>query len=231
MKNYCVNCNKILVSRASVNTPKRCWQCYIKWLKTSEGRKSGNYKTGWRSKNVQFYCKECKKEVSNRAYKGSGLCKSCAMKGVRHWSYEKKSKLPACCDCGKLLTDYRSKRCRVCNSCNLLKRQGSNKKMNKPESILNQILHILFLNQYKFVGDGKVIIDRFNPDFIDEKNKKIIEMYGDYWHNLPQTKQRDKRRIKAYTKYNYKTLIIWEHELKDIDYLVGKLITFNIRGF
>jgi len=34
---------------------------------------------------------------------------------------------------------------------------------------------------------------------------------------------------RAYNKNDYKLLVVWEHELKDIDYLVGKLISYQTK--
>ncbi len=99
---------------------------------------------------------------------------------------------------------------------------------NRKEQQLNKLLKCLFGSEYKFVGNGKVIINGFNPDFINVNGqKKIIEFYGDYWHNLPNYKIRDKRRLKIYKRYGYKTLIIWERELKNIDLLTNKIKNFN----
>ena len=99
---------------------------------------------------------------------------------------------------------------------------------NRCEKSLNKLLNKLLPKQYRFVGNGKVIIDGFNPDFIGRNGqKKIIELYGDYWHNLKSWRERDKRRIKAYTRYGYKTLIIWEHELKDLDKLRIRVKKFS----
>ena len=98
---------------------------------------------------------------------------------------------------------------------------------NKKEKIINQLLGLLFNTKYKFVGNGKVIINGFNPDFINKKDHKIIEHYGDYWHNLPSAIQRDKRRLKAYKEHGYKTLIVWEYELKNLDYVAGKILAFQ----
>ena len=101
---------------------------------------------------------------------------------------------------------------------------------NKPEKVLNKLLKRILLKEYKFVGDGKFWIDGFNPDFINiNGQKKIIELYGDYWHNREDSKKRDKKRIKVYKKYGYGTLIIWEHELKDIDKTKQKILEFNRR--
>jgi len=106
--------------------------------------------------------------------------------------------------------------------------KGLHKTPNKCEKKLNKFLNIYLNKEYKFVGDGKVIIDGFNPDFINiNGQKKIIELYGDYWHNLSGYKERDKRRIKSYKKYGYKTLIIWEHELKNNSKLIKKIKEFH----
>jgi G:T-mismatch repair DNA endonuclease (very short patch repair protein) len=157
-----------------------------------------------------------------------------------------KGGLPHCVDCGKELAHYRSKRCKTCANSGKLnprfgKKEDTIKKniriknllklihcsSNKLETNINELLNNLFPNKYKFVGDGTTVLDGFNPDFINIEEKKIIEVYGDYWHNLPGYKERDVRRIVAYTKYGYKTLIIWEHELKNINSLINKLIIFS----
>jgi len=101
---------------------------------------------------------------------------------------------------------------------------------NKKERLLNKILKGLLGNEYKFVGNGKVLIENFNPDFINVNGqKKIIEHFGDYWHNLPGYKIRDKKRLKIYRKYGYETLIIWEHELKDLTKVKNKIKVFNLK--
>ena len=88
-----------------------------------------------------------------------------------------------------------------------------NAKPNKVEKFLDKLLQENFPNQFKCTGDGKVWIEGFNPDFVCNPSKKIIELYGDYWHNKPKAKEKDERRLKAYKKYGFKTLVIWQHEL------------------
>lgn len=100
---------------------------------------------------------------------------------------------------------------------------------NKSEQLLNQILQQAFPSKFKFVGNGSFIIENFNPDFINCNGQKtIIELFGDYWHNLPRYRELDKRKMKAYSKYGYRTLIIWEHELKDKEKLIEKLGDFKL---
>ena len=103
--------------------------------------------------------------------------------------------------------------------------KGRNNKINKKEQKLYTILYLLFGNKYRY--NKTTVIYGLVPDFIDDKNKKIIELYGDYWHNLPKTKKRDKNRIGIYSLQNYRTLIIWEHELKNESELIKKILEFN----
>jgi hypothetical protein len=96
-------------------------------------------------------------------------------------------------------------------------------KPNKSEMVLLNILHKLYPNEWKFVGDGQVIIAGKCPDFINVNGKKlIIELFGDYWHRG----QNPNDRINIFKPYGYETLIIWEKELKDIPVVEQKLRRF-----
>ena len=91
---------------------------------------------------------------------------------------------------------------------------------NKPEKKLRRILNKLFPGEYKYVGDGSVLIGHKSPDFINVNGqKKLVEMFGDYWHSKERTglskKEHRKQRQKHFSKYGYKTLVIWEHQLYD----------------
>jgi len=202
---YCINCDKEISISAGIYGQKRCRKCTNKEhsIKIS-GKNSGRYKDGRCSKT--YYCKEpnCNNKIHYTNWlQGNKRCYSCAMK--LKWQND----------------EYKD---RVIK--NLFK--GLNLKPNKPEKLLNKILQTMFPKEYEFVGDGKIILDGLNPDFINcNGQKKIIELYGDYWHNLPQRKETDRRRIKIYRNYGYKTLIIWEHELKEISKLQDKLEEFH----
>ena len=102
-----------------------------------------------------------------------------------------------------------------------------NHRKTKPEIFLENLLNRILPNQYKYVGNGSKMIEQFNPDFIDIINKKIIEVFGDYWHNLAGTKKKDYYRFLVYKRNNYKTLVIWEHELKNIIQTINKIRKFH----
>lgn len=82
---------------------------------------------------------------------------------------------------------------------------------NKSETTLLKLLNKLFPNEYKYTGDFSFMINGKNPDFVNiNGQKKIIELFGDYWHKG----QDPQDRIDIFTPFGYKTLVIWENELK-----------------
>ena len=82
---------------------------------------------------------------------------------------------------------------------------------NKPETILLNLLNDLFLNEYKYVGDFQFFLGGRNPDFMNiNGQKKLIELYGDYWHKNDNPQD----RIDHFKQYGFDTLVIWECELK-----------------
>lgn len=77
------------------------------------------------------------------------------------------------------------------------------------------------LNLRNGVGKRDYWLDFYIPSF-----KLAVECNGDYWHNLPERKERDKR-LKEYVESTGRRIVfIWEHEIKDEwfqieDYLEG----------
>lgn len=94
---------------------------------------------------------------------------------------------------------------------------------NKPKSAILSILESIYPGEWKFVGDGQVVISGKNPDFINVNGqKKIIELFGDYWHRG----QNPEDRAEMFKPYGYETLVIWERELKDIKTVMTKIQAF-----
>ena len=96
-------------------------------------------------------------------------------------------------------------------------------KPNYPEQFLIKLFEKNNIS-YDYYGDspypglgGKI------PDFVNEEKKKIIEHYGTFYHERdnPQT------RIDYFKQFGYDTLIIWEHELKDEESLIKKILKFD----
>lgn len=83
---------------------------------------------------------------------------------------------------------------------------------NKQEIKLMNILNSMYPGEWKFVGDGQVIIDGKCPDFINVNGqKKIIELYGERWHEEHEVQE----RINIFKPFGYETLIIWVKELQN----------------
>jgi len=99
-------------------------------------------------------------------------------------------------------------------------------KPNKPEKMVISLLEKHDLN-LEYTGDGTVWIDRFNPDFISKNNsKKIVEINGEYWHNLPKTKEKDKRKMLKYEELGYDVLILTDKEVYDNNQTLLKIKNF-----
>jgi len=172
------------------------------------GEKNSSYIDGRKTK--KHYCIEstCNNEISytNWLY-GNKRCRSCVSKKL--WQNE----------------EYREKTIKATF-------ESLKLKPNKLEKLLNRLLNKILPNEYKFVGDGKIIIGGFNPDFINcNGQKKIIELYGCYWHKCPKCEFGNEREIDVkkniiFQNYGYKTLIIWEHELKDLNKMKVKILNF-----
>ena len=110
--------------------------------------------------------------------------------------------------------------------------KGLKLKPNKPEKLFNKLLNRFLPNEYKInVKANIMILGRKIPDFINiNGQKKIIELYGDYWHSKDRIhcyEDTEKGRIKYFKKYGYKTLIIWEHELKNLKKVENKIKRFH----
>lgn len=104
---------------------------------------------------------------------------------------------------------------------------------NKPETIIMDILESICPGEFKFVGDGQVIIAGKNPDFINVNgHKQIIELFGDYWHGKKARcyEETEKGRIKLFKQYGFDTLIIWERELKTPNNVADRIANFTKRN-
>lgn len=103
-------------------------------------------------------------------------------------------------------------------------RQGMKVMPNKPEKVILSILDNKCHKEYKYTGDGSFIIDGLCPDFTNcNGQKKVIELFGDYWHRgqNPQVK------IDRYAKFGFGCLVIWENELKDLNKVTDRIKEFN----
>lgn len=187
-----------------------------------KGKNSSNWKGGW-----NHFCLDCGKKIDFNALR----CKRHAkiyqylIKPETHpflGKHHTKSSLKKISKASKSIwknLDYRDKAIKA-------QRKSMQIYPNKPEKIVKKLLAKIS-KDYKYTGNGSFVIDGFNPDFTNiNSQKKLIEIYGTYWHKRPEVIKRDIRRIRSYKKHGYKTLIIWEHELKNIDKVIKRIERF-----
>lgn len=112
-------------------------------------------------------------------------------------------------------------------------RKSMNLKPNNKEKILINLFSEHKL-PYKFVGDWQFWVGDKNPDFIStDGQKKIIELFGDYWHkqkkNIPYSQTEEGTR-QIYSNLGFEVLIIWESEMKDLEEVLKKIKSFHSQG-
>lgn len=74
---------------------------------------------------------------------------------------------------------------------------------------------------FRYCGDGDVILGGKNPDFINyDGMKQLIEVYGSYWHRNDDPSE----RIRFFEGYGYDCLVLWDHELENLDSVTKKII-------
>jgi len=115
---------------------------------------------------------------------------------------------------------------------NYVKKQMVARKIvpNKSEKILQNILNDILPNDYEYVGDFSFILGGRCPDFMNiNGKKKLIELYGSYYHNpkyFPD-RQSPKERKNHFKKYGFQLLVVWESELVKKEKLSHKILDFN----
>lgn len=95
---------------------------------------------------------------------------------------------------------------------------------NKKEKLLEGYLNHLFPKEFKYTGDGKIVIGGRVPDFTNVNGKKqVIELFGTYWHKGEWRKKKENH----YKNFGYDCLVIRERELKDLVALGRRLLKWN----
>lgn len=106
----------------------------------------------------------------------------------------------------------------------------SRREMSLPEMKLQKIIDDNDL-PYIFVGNvsssKKLVIDRKVPDFVHTDNKKLIEVYGDFFHREDNPQD----RINFFRERGYACIIFWASEIErhSLDVL-GRIMDFTYGG-
>lgn len=91
--------------------------------------------------------------------------------------------------------------------------------LSKEENKLFAVLQENWPNYWHYVGNGKLRIGGKYPDFINKEHKKIIELWGDYYHKG----QNPQDRIDLFKQHDYSCIVIWASELKDKINIINKV--------
>lgn len=84
---------------------------------------------------------------------------------------------------------------------------------NKTEIRVLEMLNKELGNEWKFVGDGEVILGGFCPDYINTNGKKlIVEFFGEFFHE-PKDEPYKKQK---YAELGYDTFVIWGKDLQSV---------------
>lgn len=100
-----------------------------------------------------------------------------------------------------------------------------NQRPNKLEAVFGELLDDLFPSQYEYVGGGQLVLCGKCPDFANVNGqKKLIEVFGDYWHR----DQDPAWRIALFARLGFQTLVVWESELtNEPEMVVARLQEFH----
>ncbi len=111
--------------------------------------------------------------------------------------------------------------------------EGVNRKPNKSELVLQNIIDQVSPNEFKYNGDFSlgVTLNGLVPDFVNiNGKKKVIELFGTYWHSEEVRGQKIENQIEQkqdrYRSVGFESLFILEEELKDREKLENKIETF-----
>lgn len=102
--------------------------------------------------------------------------------------------------------------------------KGWHKSPNKKEKILIDLFSSLSLPYVYYGNEIKLNLGKI-PDFIHEDKLKIIELFGNHWHEQIE----EQERINFFEKHGYTCLVIWEHELKDMNTLIEKIKEYDVK--
>ena len=95
---------------------------------------------------------------------------------------------------------------------------------NNLEKRFNKLLQLICPDEFWYAGNGEFWIGGKCPDFKHVSKKKLIEVFGDYWHKGKDPQE----RIDFFKMYGYDTLVIWEYEIWDEPEEVAKKVLMFI---
>lgn len=215
--NICPVCNeKTAIPKGEFEYPKYHKGCYE--TTKLQGVNNPNY----RDAQIVTKCEECNKEITKHKSK-CGKKKFCSISCSRIF-YSKPENQTEAIKQAYIANKETLKKCNnnpiirakiAAGQANAFKDGCSKLEIN----IFNKIKE-LYPNATNSVAIGWYVVDILIDNI-------VVEVQGDYWHNLPGAHAKDKRKNTYLTNKGYKVLYIWEHEwhdAKDKELLIKSLL-------
>lgn len=185
------------------------------WLKSLPTEKQPHYKGGL----IETICFKCGKEIKVKRCKKNKkvFCsKSCA-NSVHSGERPKERIKRICKNCDKIFEIHPNKLKRKDRNtglfCSMKCRASYNiKKQGKTNTDIEIILEN-WLIENKINYEKNKLVEGICVDFFIKPNI-VLFADGDYWHNLPKTKKRDKSQNKLLKGNDWKVIRLWGSEIK-----------------
>jgi predicted nucleic acid-binding Zn ribbon protein len=206
----------------------------------------GSSNPNWRGGDIEKHCAHCGKLFSFPRWRKRRFCsrrcarivdammtkhkRKCAVCGIRLPNRHNKLYCSTTCE-GKAKTGKNNNFYRGVFTKEALAKiiKARHARPNNPEAILIKLIEQNNL-PFKYVGNGEVVIKGKNPDFIHLREKKVIEVFGIYWHSPLYGRVRVTMTEKAtrdhYRNNGYDCLILWDVELWNNHKILDKIIEF-----
>jgi very-short-patch-repair endonuclease len=69
------------------------------------------------------------------------------------------------------------------------------------------------------------VCDICQPDIVIPEKRVVVQCDGDYWHNLPEVKQRDRQQDQTLVENGWTVLRFWEHEIEqNLDFVISRIM-------
>jgi len=103
--------------------------------------------------------------------------------------------------------------------------------INALERRLLSILEDAFPGEFAFTGNYQFRIGRRWPDFTNIRGqRKVIDMFGNYWHSEAKTGQthdeHEAERRRYYRGFEWDSIVVWENELENTERLNQRIYDF-----
>jgi very-short-patch-repair endonuclease len=203
----CSRCGQELTGH-SKNKTGLCLDCWRK------GRTEQAQETAAKKR-----CEDCGKQIAPK----STICRDC-------YSKRRSAMRPKCVNCGKLLKQQSTERCKPCWLTELSRvgqtprmaagRATAMKNRIKRSKAEEQCAELLELLDWEY--QEQVVFDRWIVDFVIDR--LVIEVHGSYWHDRPAAIERDQAKKAYLESQGYEVVFLRTDQM----HLWWKLLGFQL---